>query len=74
MENYQKLPGKIMMISTDLSPKVIINNHFKCWWTKLFLNEQNVAYCGWGGGAVNKTRPIYMLLTETSELKTQTEC
>lgn len=57
MENYQKLPGKIMMISTDLSPKVIINNHFKCWWTKLFLNEQNVAYCGWwgGGGEQNKT-------------------
>ena len=49
MENYQKLPGKIMMISTDLSPKVIINNHFKCWWTKLFLNEQNVAYWGVGG-------------------------
>lgn len=56
-----------MIISTDLLPKVIIItlnvaelNFFSM--DKMWLWEEK------------KTGPIYMLFTETSELKIQTEC
>lgn len=59
-----------MIISTDLLPKVII----------ITLNVAELNFFSmdkmwlWEEKKKKKTGPIYMLFTETSELKIQTEC